>query len=77
MEGRIAGAVPPRDIFRFGDKTKAGEMIWVRLIDGRDGLFWFLQNIHDGYLLGLLKERGLGPRCKGRGRVAELFVGLF
>jgi hypothetical protein len=72
----IAGALPAGDVFRFGDKIKAGEMIWVRLIDRHDGLFWFLQNIHDGYLLGFLKERGLGPRCKGLGETLFARIGL-
>jgi hypothetical protein len=65
MVGRIAGALPAWDVFRFGDLVKAGEIIWVRLIDGHEGLFWFLQNIHDGFLLDFaLRGERLGPHCR-------------
>jgi hypothetical protein len=61
MVGRIAGAVTAWDIFRFGDFVEAGELIWVRLIDGHEGLFWFSQNIHDGFPVGVFEREGLAP----------------
>ena len=63
----IAGALPAWDIFCFWDDVKAGELIWLRLIDGHECLFWFIQNFHDGYLLGLCCGRvDEGPRCRAR-----------
>jgi hypothetical protein len=76
MEGRIAGAVPPRDIFRFGDKIKAGEV--CGLIFGHEGLFWFSQNIHDGYLLDfcLLGGEMKGPIAGPGVRVVSVIIGF-
>jgi hypothetical protein len=76
MVGRIAGALPAWDVFRFRDEVETGELIWLRLIDRHDGLFWFLQNIHDGFLLGLLKERGLALVARAWGRVVSGVIGF-
>ena len=70
MVGRIAGAVPAWDVFSFRDEVEAGEV--CGLIFGHEGLFWFSQNIHDGYLLDLYLLGGemKGPIAGPGGRMA-------
>jgi hypothetical protein len=65
----IAGALPASDVFRFGNFVKTGELIWVRLIYWREGLFWFSQNIHDGFPVGVFEGERIWPTLHGPGRL--------
>jgi hypothetical protein len=62
VTGAVAGGVGDMLGRCIGDEVKAGELAWVRLIYMHDCLFWFLQNIHDGFLLDLCcRGKGKGP----------------